>query len=153
MNLPDGRPKGAALVPEERGYNTRGMKLEDMRGILADHDDFKNEKCRVDRFLSNVGHTCFYPEVSLRAQPNRACLGSEQALHKGLLRLHHWLPSTKNSSGAKEHFEGEHCELCASLQKLYVCIPAGISSRTGTRGEDQILQISKLHVTQEGWHQ
>ncbi|CAI8049853.1 hypothetical protein GBAR_LOCUS27446, partial [Geodia barretti] len=50
---------------------------------------------------------------------------------------------TKHSSGAKERFEGEHCELCASLQKLYVCIPGGISSRTGTRGEDQILQISK----------
>ena len=39
--LPDRRPKGAALVLEERGYNTRGMKLEEMRAILADHDDFK----------------------------------------------------------------------------------------------------------------
>ena len=47
MTLPDGRPKGAL---EARGYNTKGMKLEEMRAILADHDDFKNEKCRVDTF-------------------------------------------------------------------------------------------------------
>ena len=45
MTLPDGWPKRAALVLEERGYDTKGMKLEDMRAILADHDDFKNEKC------------------------------------------------------------------------------------------------------------
>ena len=60
MTLPDGRPKGAALVLEESGYDTRKMKLEDMQAILADHEDFKNEKCRVDRFLSNVGHTCVF---------------------------------------------------------------------------------------------
>ena len=57
MTLLDRRPKGAALVLEERGYNTKKMKLEDMRLILAEHDDFKNEKCHVHRFLSNVGHT------------------------------------------------------------------------------------------------
>ena len=58
MTLPEGRPKGAALVLEERGYDTKGLKLEEMRAILAEHDDFKNEKCRVDTFLSNRGHTC-----------------------------------------------------------------------------------------------
>ena len=57
MTLPDGQPKGAALVLEERGYNTKGMKLEEMRAILADHDDFKNEKCKVD---TNSGHTCVF---------------------------------------------------------------------------------------------
>ena len=40
MTLLDGRLKGAALVLEERGYDTRAMKLEDMRAILA---DFKGE--------------------------------------------------------------------------------------------------------------
>ena len=70
MNLPDGRPKGAALVLEERGYNTSGMKLEDTRAILADHDDFKNEKCHVDRFLSNIGHTCvFIPKFHCELNP------------------------------------------------------------------------------------
>ena len=43
----------------ERGYDTRGMKLEEMRALLADHDDFKNEICRVEEFLSNAGHTYF----------------------------------------------------------------------------------------------
>ena len=50
LTLPDGRPKGAALVLQERGYDTSRMKLEEMRRILAEHDDFKNEKCRVDTF-------------------------------------------------------------------------------------------------------
>ena len=31
LTLSDGRPKGAALVLEERGYNTRGMKVDEMR--------------------------------------------------------------------------------------------------------------------------
>ena len=70
MTLPDGQPKGAALVLEERGYNTRGMKLGEMRAILADHDDFKNEKCRVDTFLSNSGHTCvFIPKFHCELNP------------------------------------------------------------------------------------
>ena len=70
MTLPDGRPKGAALVLEERGYNTKGMKLEEMRAILADHDDFKNEKCRVDTFLSNSSHTCvFIPKFHCELNP------------------------------------------------------------------------------------
>ena len=70
MTLPDGRPKGAALVLEERGYNTRGMKLGEMRAILADHDDFKNEKCRVDTFLSTSGHACvFIPKFHCELNP------------------------------------------------------------------------------------
>ena len=78
MTLPDGRPKGAALVLEERGYNTKGMKLEEMRAILADYDDFKNEKCRVDTFLCNSGHTCvFIPKF----QCDRESMVPEQAIH------------------------------------------------------------------------
>ena len=70
MTLPDGRPKGAALVLEERGYNTRGMKLGEMRAILADHDGFKKEKCRVDTSLSNSGHTCvFIPKFHCELNP------------------------------------------------------------------------------------
>ena len=70
MTLPDRQPKGATLVLEERGYNTRGMKLEEMRAILADRDVFKNEKCRVDRFLSNAGHKCvFIPKFHCELNP------------------------------------------------------------------------------------
>ena len=46
------------------------MKLGEMRAILADHDDFKNEKCRVDTFLSNSGHTCvFIPKFHCELNP------------------------------------------------------------------------------------
>ena len=70
MTLPDRRPKGAALVLEERGYDIKGMKLEETRAILADHDDFKNEKCCVDTFLRNSGHTCvFIPKFHCELNP------------------------------------------------------------------------------------
>ena len=36
----------------------------------------------------------------------------EQAIHEGILRLHHQLTATKHSSGTGERYEGEHCELC-----------------------------------------
>ena len=70
MTLPDGRPKGAELVLRERGYDTKGMKLEEMRAILADHNDFNNEKCRVNALLSNSGHTCiFIPKFHCELNP------------------------------------------------------------------------------------
>ena len=80
LTLPDGRPKGAALVLQERGYDTTRMKLEEMRRILAEHDDFKNEKCRVDTFLSSCGHRCvFIPKFHCELNPiDRACM-----IHKG----------------------------------------------------------------------
>ena len=45
---------------------------------------------------------------------------SEQVIYKSILQLHHQLTSTKHSSRAEEHFKGEHCEICASMQELYV---------------------------------
>lgn len=42
LTLPDGTPKGAALILQERGYDTGRMKLEEMRRILEEHDDFKS---------------------------------------------------------------------------------------------------------------
>ena len=53
----------------------------------------------------------------------------EQVIHKGILRLHHQLTSTKHSSGAEERYKVEHCELCASMQELYVCVSGRVSSR------------------------
>ena len=70
LTLPDGRPKGAKLVLQERGYDTRKMLLEEMQNILAEHDDFKNEKCRVDTFLTSCGHTCvFIPKFHCELNP------------------------------------------------------------------------------------
>lgn len=51
MNFSIGVPKGLRVVLEERGVCTRGMRAEEMRQILANHADFKNERTRVERFL------------------------------------------------------------------------------------------------------
>ena len=46
--MEDGTPKGAAMILEERGINTTPLKLDDMRVILSQHDDFRNEKNALD---------------------------------------------------------------------------------------------------------
>ena len=76
-----------------------------------------------------------HPKVSLRAQPHRASLVPEQALHQGLLRLHHPLPSKNDSPWAGECFEGEHRELCAALQKMFAYLEG---SAVGQELEDKI---------------
>ena len=48
---PDETPKGAANILEEKGINVNVLKLEHVRIILANHDDFKNEKNALETFL------------------------------------------------------------------------------------------------------
>lgn len=55
MNFPDGTPKGLKRVLYERGVDTTGMKGE-MKQILSQHYDFKNEKCHVECVLIEKGH-------------------------------------------------------------------------------------------------
>ena len=69
MNYALGIPKGMRVVLEERGINTRTLVGDQMREILAQHDDFKNEKSRVEHFLDAKGHTVlflpkFHPELN-----------------------------------------------------------------------------------------
>ena len=57
------------VVLEERGINTRTLVGDQMREILAQHDDFKNEKSRVEHFLDAKGRTVlflpkFHPELN-----------------------------------------------------------------------------------------
>ena len=52
MNYALGVPKGLRAVLEERGVNTKGMNAEEMREILGSHPDFRDEKSRVEKFLS-----------------------------------------------------------------------------------------------------
>ena len=66
MSLPDGRPKGAALVLEERGYDTKRMKLEDMGVIVVDHEDFKNENVVFKDFLAaSATHVFLSPNFTV----------------------------------------------------------------------------------------
>ena len=59
---PDGTPKGAAKILQERGIQTSSLKLEDMRTILANHDDFRSEKnaLHVETMLTGKGHTAVF---------------------------------------------------------------------------------------------
>ena len=60
MNIALGILKGLCVVLEERGANTKGMNGDQMRDVLAQHPDFKNEKSRVERFLSEEKHHIVY---------------------------------------------------------------------------------------------
>ncbi len=51
MNYAIGIPKGLRVILEERGINTQGMNGNQMREILGEHEDFKNEKSLIERFL------------------------------------------------------------------------------------------------------
>ena len=51
MNFALGIPKGLRQVLQERGVNTRGMTVDQMRAVLRSHPDFKFEKSRIERYL------------------------------------------------------------------------------------------------------
>ena len=69
-----GIPKGLQQVLKERGVDTRGMKLEDMRKELASHDDFKNEKTKIEHYLNNCGHCCMLlPKFHCEINPIERC--------------------------------------------------------------------------------
>ena len=56
----NGVPKGMKQVLQERGINSDQMRAEDMRVVLANHDDFRNEKTVVETFLVGRGHIVFF---------------------------------------------------------------------------------------------
>ena len=51
MNYAIGIPKGLCVILEERGIDTKGMNGDQMREILGSHEDFKNEKSLIERYL------------------------------------------------------------------------------------------------------
>ena len=51
-----GVPKGMKRILEERGINTQTLKGDDMRVILANHDDFRDEKTVVENFFLSKCH-------------------------------------------------------------------------------------------------
>ena len=48
------------VVLQERGINTDHLKGDQMREILRNHDDFKNEKPMILQYLENKGHKALY---------------------------------------------------------------------------------------------
>ena len=50
------------------------MKLEDMRKELASHEDFKNEKTKIEHFLNGRGHCCMLlPKFHCEINPIERC--------------------------------------------------------------------------------
>lgn len=53
MNFANGVAKGLKVVLEERGVDTSKMNGEEMREILKSHPDFKYEKSKIERYLTD----------------------------------------------------------------------------------------------------
>ena len=69
-----GVPKGLLQVLKERGIDTRGMKIEDMRKELASHEDFKEEKTKIEHYLNDRGHCCMLlPKFHCEINPIERC--------------------------------------------------------------------------------
>ena len=60
MIMSNGVAKGLKMVLEERGVNTTGMNADKMREVLGNFSDFKNEKSRIERILTEKhGHIVY----------------------------------------------------------------------------------------------
>ena len=66
----NGIPKGMKKVLEERGINTATMVADDMRTVLANHEDFRTEKTVVENYLIGRGHkVLFVPKFHCELNP------------------------------------------------------------------------------------
>ena len=66
----DGRAKGMRIVLQERGVDTSGMKAADMRVVLGNHADFKNEKTALEHFTQERRHRAiFLPKFHCELNP------------------------------------------------------------------------------------
>jgi len=69
FNYAIGLPKGLRNVLEERQVDTTGMSADQMREILRQHQDFKEEKCRIERLLDNKHIAYFLPKYHCELNP------------------------------------------------------------------------------------
>lgn len=53
MVLPDGSKKGLRTILAERGINHERMKADDMRTVLSNHDDFRNDQAAVQQYIES----------------------------------------------------------------------------------------------------
>ena len=54
-------------VLKERGVDTRGMKLDDMRKELASHEDFKSEKHGLSTITTSEVTAIFFPSSTVNS--------------------------------------------------------------------------------------
>ena len=88
MNV-GGVPKGLKRVLEERGINTTTLLQNDMRTILGSHPDFKYEKSRVERLLTDeFGHIVYMiPKFHCELNPIERVWAQAKTLCKGTLQV------------------------------------------------------------------
>ena len=48
MNFAIGIPKGLRVILQERGIDTTNMNADQMREVLKQHSDFRDEKCQIE---------------------------------------------------------------------------------------------------------
>ena len=66
--------QGLIQILKERGKYRNGMKLDEMRAELASHQDFKEEKTRIEHFLNRRGHGCILlPKFHCEINPIERC--------------------------------------------------------------------------------
>ena len=66
----DGTPKGVETVLKERGLNVSHLTLPQMKVILENHDDFKNESTALEHKVEGRGHVClFIPKYHCEINP------------------------------------------------------------------------------------
>lgn len=103
MVLPDDRPKGLRVILQERGINTTGMKLEDMRKVLSQHSDFQDEQPEIFHFLRQKGHGCmFLQKFHCEINPIEKCWSqAKRYTHANtnytIARLRHIIPDGLDS--------------------------------------------------------
>lgn len=130
MNFRNGVPKGLRVVLEERGINTSSLNGEEMREILASHPDFKYEKSRIERFLSDRGHIVYLlPKYHCELNPIERVWAQAKRYARGHCKYS--LPSLRNTvvpalesvplESMKKHFMKVRHYMYAYLED----IPAG----------------------------
>lgn len=67
-------PRGLIDVLTQRGCYAPKMKVDEMRELLGNHPDFKNEKNKLEYFLHGQGHAClFIPKFHCETNPIERC--------------------------------------------------------------------------------
>ena len=69
MVLHDGSAKGLRTILRECGINTGTLKADDMRTILANHEDFFNEKTHVEHEVNRSLQCFFLPKFHCELNP------------------------------------------------------------------------------------
>ncbi len=99
MNYAIGIPKALCVILEKRGINTHGMNGDQMHEMLRGHEDFKNERSLIERFLvEEKKHIVyflpkFHPELNPIEQVWAQSKKYARA-HCNLpsLQVQHWIP-------------------------------------------------------------